>query len=211
MSETWRIVVVLLAAGLLIEAVFLVALMRQVGELLLHGGPVRANGPAGPRVGTVVDVPGRDRPGRPALVVFTSSECEECKGLEPGLQRIHAVYGPGATAGYQLDLVAVLTDRGANSRAEHARGLGSFARTDLVGLMQDWDVPGTPFAVALDAGQRVKGAEVVNTRMQLEMLAVQKLGILYVEPSEPQRAEDEVVLAIQPVAGDGSHSTEVRP
>lgn len=39
MSDTWRIIVVLLIAGVLIEAVVLVALMRQVGELLLHGGP----------------------------------------------------------------------------------------------------------------------------------------------------------------------------
>jgi len=38
MTGIWQVVVVLLAAGLLIEAVFLVALMRQVGNLLLQGG-----------------------------------------------------------------------------------------------------------------------------------------------------------------------------
>jgi thiol-disulfide isomerase/thioredoxin len=209
MSETWQVVVILLAAVVLIEGVFLVAVMRQLGDLLLHGGPRAANVSSGPRVGAVVDIPGREQIERPALVVFTSSECEQCRALVPGLRRIHAVYGPGASAGHQLDLIAVLTDRTVNSRAEHARELGSFARTDLIALMQDWDVPGTPFAVALDVRRRVKGAEVVNTRMQLEVLAVEKLGILYVDPGEPERAE--AALAIQPVAGDGSHSMEIRP
>lgn len=211
MSGIWRVVVVLLAAGLLIEAVFLVALMRQVGNLLLQGGAARANVPAGPKAGAMAEIPGRDRTGHPALVVFTSSECEQCRVLLPGLRRIHELYGPGATAGHQLDLIAVLTDRNAGSRAEHARELGGFARTDLVALMQDWDVPGTPFAVALDSGMRVRGAEVVSTRTDLEMLAVQKLGIAYVQSSEPERAENAVELAIQQVTGDGSHGAEAGP
>lgn len=211
MSDTWRIVVVVLGAGLLIEAVLLVAVMRQVGELLLHGGPNRANISSGPKAGVAVEIPGREPTGRPALVVFTSSACEQCKALEPGLQRIHAVYGPDAENGHQLDIVAVLTDRNANGRAEHARELGRFARVDLIALMQDWDIPGTPFAVALDAEHRVKGAEVVNTRMQLEMLAVQKLEILWVEPAEPEPVEDRGSLALHPVGGNGSHSTAVLP
>ena len=121
MSGIWQVVVVLLAAGLLIEAVFLVALMRQVGNLLLQGGAARANVPAGPKAGATAEIPGRDRTGHPALVVFTSSECEQCRVLLPGLRRIHELYGPGATAGHQLDLIAVLTDRNVGARAEHAR------------------------------------------------------------------------------------------
>ena len=78
MSGIWQVVVVLLAAGLLIEAVFLVALMRQVGNLLLQGGAARANVSAGPKAGAMAEIPGRDRSGHPALVVFTSSECEQC-------------------------------------------------------------------------------------------------------------------------------------
>lgn len=206
MSETWQIVVVLLAAGLVIEAVFLVAVMRQIGELLLHGSPMKVSGPSGPKTGTVVEIPGREPTGRPALVVFTSSGCEQCKVLEPGLRQIHVLYGPGAEDGHQLDLVTVLADRNLDSRAEHARELGSFARTDLIALMQDWDVPGTPFAVALDPEHRVKGAEVVNTQMQLEMLAVEKLGILFVPPeARGDAAEDTEPLENQHV------TTEVLP
>ena len=211
MSEIWRVVVVLLAVGLLIEAVFLVALMRQVGNLLLQGGVAGANVPTGPKAGAMAEIPGRDRSGYPALVVFTSSECEQCRALSPGLRRIHELYGSRATAGHQLDLIAVLTDRNVGARAEHARELGGFARTDLVALMQDWDVPGTPFAVALDSGMRVRGAEVVNSQTDLEMLAVQRLGIAYVQSSEPERAENAVALAIHQVTGDGSPGAEAGP
>lgn len=77
MSETWRIVVVLLAAGVLIEAVFLVAVMRQVGELLLHGGPtMRANALRGPVVETTVDLPGREPTGRPWKQLSTRRQAD---------------------------------------------------------------------------------------------------------------------------------------
>lgn len=208
MSEVWRIVIVLLAAGFVVEAVLLVAVMRQVGELLLHGGPSRTNVPAGPKLGTVIDVAGREDNGRPALVVFTSSGCEHCEAIEPALERIHAVYGPDAPNGYQLDLVAVLTDRDATGRQKHAERLGGFARTDLTALMQDWDIPGTPFAVALDSKRRVKGAEVVNGRTQLEMLAVEKLGLVWV--ASPEATVDASSLAIQHVGGSSSER-EVLP
>lgn len=209
MSETWRIVVVLLAAGVLIEAVFLVAVMRQVGELLLHGGAMRANTLGGPEVEITVDVPGRKPTGRPALVVFTSSACEQCKALEPGLQRIFGLYGPDADSGHQLDLVAVLTDPEANGRANHARELGTWARTDLIALMQEWNVPGTPFAVALDAEHRVKGAQIVNTQMDMEVLAVETLGVLFIPQEE--RGEHTFPLEVQHADGDHPHPTEVLP
>lgn len=202
MSDTWRIVVVLLAAGVLIEAVFLVAVMRQVGELLLYGGggAMRRPVPSGPAVETVVDVPGRRLTGRPALVVFTSSACEQCKRIEPGLTRMQGLYGPDAENGHQLDLVAVLTDKDVNGRADHARKLGAWARTDLVALMQDWNVPGTPFAVALDAEQRVKGAQVVNSQMDMEVLVVERLGVLFI-PHEERGEHAFPVEAEQPDPG----------
>jgi hypothetical protein len=40
---------------------------------------------------------------------------------------------------------------------------------------------------------------------------VQKLGIAYVQSSEPEHAENVVELAIQQVTGDGSHGAEARP
>jgi hypothetical protein len=209
MSDTWRFVVVVLGAGLLIEAVLLVGVMRQLGELLLHGAPARTSVPAGPKIGTVVEVPGREQTRRPLLVVFTSATCERCKAIAPGLQRMNAIYGVHGEDGHQLDVIAVLTDRDANGRAEYARELGSFARMDLIALMQDWNVPGTPFAVALDDNLRVKAAEVVNTRLQLEMLAVQKLGIVW--RASPEATVDAASFAIQHVGSGGPNPTEVLP
>lgn len=209
MSETWQIVVVVLAAGVLIEAIFLVAVMRQLGELLLHGTAPHINAPAGPKLGTVVSVPGRERSGRPGIVIFTSSECQHCEAIEPALTRMHAVYGPGAEHGHQLDVIVVLTDRNPNTRAEHARALGQIARTDLIGMMQDWNVPGTPFAVGLDERNRVKAAEVVNSQTQLEMLAAEKLGIISVATAEATL--DATAFFIEHVGNGGSHRTEVVP
>lgn len=169
MSDTWRIVVVLLAAGFIIEAVFLVAVMRQVGLVVLQREPMRAvDVQPGPPLGMLKSLPGVESTKRPALVLFTSSACPHCKALTPRLRQLYADYGPQAHHGHQLDLVAVVTDQNSPSRSEYARELGSFARTDLIALMQDWDIPGTPFAVALDTEHRVQAADVVNTPEQLQ-------------------------------------------
>jgi len=169
MTEGWRIVVLLLAAGVLIEAVLLVAVMRQLGSLLLHVGPMKPEPfPGGPKVGELLTLPGNGK--RPSMVLFTSAGCSICDGLRPGIRRIHADYRD------QLDVVAIVTDKDAQERAEHAQKLGSFARTDLIALMQDWKIPGTPYAVALDSRHRVKGAGIINSADQLETLAVVALG-----------------------------------
>lgn len=188
MNDTWRIVVVLLATALLIEAVCLVAMMRQLGSVLLHLGPMTTEAAVGPGIGQVRAVPGHEEARRPALTVFTSSGCQHCKQLAPGLRRMHSVYGPGAEHGHQLDLIVVVTDEDARRRAEYAQELGSFARTDLSALMQEWDIPGTPFAVAFDAAHRVVESRGVNAPEDLEMLAIQRLGLVGVE-SEIDGAE----------------------
>lgn len=191
MSDAWKAVVVAIGAGMVLEAVILFAMMRQMGELLLNGvGPGRPRVSGGPPRGAVVDVPGHEPAGRPTLVVFTSSECEQCRVLVSGLQQLDALYGPDAEEGHQLDLVAALTDRDVTSREEHARELGSFARTDMLSLMQDWDIPGTPFAVALTGEHRVEAAEVVNGQLHLEMLAVEKLGVLFVPREDDGQAPE---------------------
>jgi hypothetical protein len=209
MSDTWRIVIALLALGVITEGMLIVALMRQVGGLLLHGTPIRGDAAAGPQVGTVVNLPGHELKGRPALVVFVSSGCDECTALIPKLQGIHAAYGPDAADGHQFDLIAVLTDRHLTERERLAAELGSFARTDLVALMQDWHVPGTPFVVAVDAQHRVRGAAVANSQMQLEMLAVQTFGALFVPPDG--RFEDRARIEITQLDSNSSHSVEVLP
>lgn len=183
----------------------MVALMRQVGELLLHGAPGKTNPTRGPKFGEVVEVPGRERNGRPVLVVFTSADCEQCQKIAPTLKRMAAVYGPEGEDGHQLDVVAVLTDGDLNRRRQHAAELGDFARTDLVALMQDWDVPGTPFAVALDAAHRVKRSAILGGKTQLEMLPVESLGIIWRAP--PEATIDAATFALHHV-GNGSPPPE---
>jgi thiol-disulfide isomerase/thioredoxin len=171
MSETWRVVMVLLALGVVVEAVFLVAVMRQVGSLLLVVGTTRPlDLPVGPKIGEVQELPGYER-GRPVLVAFVSPDCQQCRSLLPGFRRLQTAYGD------QLELIAVVSHADAQARTKYAREIGTFARTDLPALMQDWEVPGTPFAVALDASHRVRGTGIVNTLDQLETLAVTALAI----------------------------------
>lgn len=133
MTDTWRIVIGLLAAGLVIEAVFLVATMRHVGSLMLRAGPMeRAPSHFGPPAGEIVELPGYESGNRPALVVFMSSGCSQCTAILPRLRRIYADYGPSAEAGQQLDVVAIVSDQNGPGRAEYAREIGSFARTALL-------------------------------------------------------------------------------
>jgi thiol-disulfide isomerase/thioredoxin len=157
--------------GVVVEAVFLVAVMRQVGSLLLVVGTTRPlDIPVGPKVGTVKELPGYET-GRPALVAFISPDCPQCHSLAPGFRKMYSAYG------HQLELVTVVSHADAHARAEYAREIGSFARTDLPALMQDWEIPGTPFAVALDAERRVRGTGIINTLDQLETLAVTALAV----------------------------------
>lgn len=122
---------------------------------------------------------------------------------------MHATYGPGADHGHQLDVIAVISDLNSEARAMHARELDGFARDDLSALMQDWDVPGTPFAVALDAEQRVKGAEVVNTPDELETLATIGLELQPVSAGVEADSAD-AVLVIARAGGESSDSKEAR-
>lgn len=155
MSTTWKLVVVLLAGGLVTEAVLLVAVMRQMGSVLLQLGPMRPEAlPVGPKVGETKELPGQT--GRPALVLFTSG-CTICESMLPGFRAVRRDYAN------QLELFAVVTHKDPRERADYARRLGDFARTDLLGLMQDWEIPGTPYAVALDEDGVVRGAGVINS------------------------------------------------
>lgn len=118
----------------------------------------------------------------------------------PGLRWMNETYGPGARHGQQLDLIAVGTDGSPELRAEHARELDGIMRTDLIALMQDWDIPGTPFAVALDAEQRVKGTAVANTPDELETLATIGLELRAV-PAGANGAGDQIGLLIKRADG----------
>jgi thiol-disulfide isomerase/thioredoxin len=185
MSTTWRLVIVLLGVGFLLEAVVIVAVMRQIGTMLLGGAPNRTEPQRpGPELGSVVEVPGLEPSELPALLVFVSSACTACAAITPRLQWMYKTYGPESPHGHQLDFVAVITDGANDEAAEHVGKLSEFARGDLMVLMNEWEIPFVPFVVALDPGRRVIRAAAVSQPDELETLATIGLSLQPVADSD---------------------------
>jgi hypothetical protein len=126
--------------------VLVLSLYRQVGVLHLRLGPRGAleEEGEGPELGTAVDHPAVPA-GRAALVAFTSAGCPVCHQIVPGLR---------------------VLERDPALRVVHA------AYEDAEGpeLHAAFDVPGTPYAVYLDAAGVVRAKGTVNTLEQLESL-----------------------------------------
>jgi len=161
----WQVLVVVLLIAVVLEAVALVAVMRQVGGVLLQLNPARVGQieGGGPEPGTEVEYPGREI-GKPALVLFVSHTCGLCKDLIPAIPVVQSHYR-------ELEIVAVVTGGEEGDRLAYAKGIGETARPDLHDLQQRWSVPGTPFAVAIDRDNRVQVSGVANSLDQLEALA----------------------------------------
>jgi hypothetical protein len=126
--------------------VVVLALARQVGELrlLVAPSPALEMPDEGPPLGTLTEVIGRFAPGpdaRLALAVFTSDACPICSALEPA---IHAFRRDSYLA---VEVFDELTD------ADVWRAL---------------EVPGSPYAVALDLNGRVLAKGTFSSFGQLE-------------------------------------------
>ena len=147
-TQTW-LAIGLVAALLALAALALVvlALAREVGMLRLAVAPqgaleVAQEGPeVGARSALAAAFAGDLRPGRLGLAVFTSDGCGLCRALAPTV----AAFGrdPG---------IALRTF----DEVEHAAAWAAA------------DVPGSPFAVALDADGTVLAKGTFNTGAQLE-------------------------------------------
>jgi hypothetical protein len=137
----------LTALALVALAVVVLALAREVGVLRLAVGPHGALEVAheGPEVGArsgLADAFGDDlRPGRLALAVFSSEGCGLCRALAPTV----------AAFGNDPRISLRVFDEVADAAAWAAA-----------------DVPGSPFAVALDADGTVLAKGTFNTGAQLE-------------------------------------------
>lgn len=162
-EATWQLTVVLLAAAVIVEGVVLVAVMRQVGGILVQLKPPRPGEiEGGPDRGTVVDIPGTTI-GKPKVVVFIDTGCNICKPLLTAIPTVRREYP-------EAEFVAIVSGDDDVHRASYARQLGDAARLDLAKLLKTWNVPGTPFGVAIDAAGVVSGSGVVNSLDQLEAL-----------------------------------------
>jgi Methylamine utilisation protein MauE len=147
-TETWLALGLAVAlTGLVGLAVVVLALAREVGMLRLAADPRGALEVAheGPEVGarTALAAHFRDAlaPGRIGLAVFSSEGCGLCRALEP------------AVAAFGRDPRVTLRS------FDEVRDADAWAVAD---------VPGSPFAVALDADGTVLAKGTFNTGAQLE-------------------------------------------
>jgi hypothetical protein len=133
-------------AGLVALGIALLALAREVGVLRLSISPRGALEVAheGPEVGgrsALVEHFGELAPGRIGLAVFSSESCQMCRALAP------------AVAAFGRDPRVALRE------FDEVRDADAWALAD---------VPGSPFAVALDADGTVLAKGTFNTGAQLE-------------------------------------------
>lgn len=200
MSTAWRVAIVLLSLGFLVEAVLIVALLRQTGEVLLSIGPRPDALPqGGPKPGAVVGIPDLAVANVPKLLVFSAGMCSACRELTPRLRWLNSVYGPNAAHGHQVDVVAIVTDASTEIGGRYQAELDGLARTDLGFLVKQWEVPATPFVVALDRDHRVQAAEIVRSADDLETLATVNLGISPVTNGSAEGEAEQRLGIIQPI------------
>jgi hypothetical protein len=126
--------------------VLVLSLYRQVGVLHLRLGPRGAleEEAEGPPLGAAIDHPAVPM-GRATLVAFTSAGCPVCHQIVPGLR---------------------VLERDPALAVVHA----AYEEASGAELHAAFDVPGTPYAVYLDAAGAVRAKGTVNTLEQLESL-----------------------------------------
>lgn len=172
MSGIWLASYVLLWILVAVQALVVVALMRQVGTLLLRVGTSTAfdlgTGPAA----------GEDAPwlpseafdtnggtgGRATLLVFLSTGCGICDVIAPGMNAIMSAYADSArvfgVAREKQDVV----ESWAQTKRVRVPMLTEAAAFDA------YAVSGTPYAYVIDAKGVVQAGGGVNTTDQLETL-----------------------------------------
>jgi methylamine dehydrogenase accessory protein MauD len=177
MSAWWVASYVVLWLLVLALCVLVVALARQIGTLHLRlaargaleiddEGPPLAEAPP---PAEAEDLLGRRHlvggPGRPSLLLFVSPGCSICADVIPGL--------PAAARAFGQPLSPLVV---ADARADQVRAAypdGTAERVPVIAdrsLAMSYRVPGTPYAVVLDALGVVRAKGTVNDLEQLEGL-----------------------------------------
>lgn len=174
MDGWWAASYFVLWALVIVLAVMVVALARQVGTLHLRLGPRGAlemddEGPAlgeAPPAGSAQSLDGKTieigGPGEAQLVLFVSPGCMVCEQVTPSLR---AVARMGELVPYVLTDLDIHETRRAYASKEVGAPVAS-ARE----LTQSWDIPGTPYVVILDDTGVVRGKGTVNNLEQMEGL-----------------------------------------
>ena len=179
MTEALLVSNVLLWILVVILALVVVALTRQIGLLHERVAPVGALAvERGPKVGeaapqlslsTVAGQPvvlgGEEPHERRTLLFFLSPTCPVCKTLLPTLRRIVDEESPGLRVVYASDGAPE------EHRAfvqEHGLADADYVLSEELGIR--FEVSKLPFAVLIDAAGVVRAKGLVNTREHLESL-----------------------------------------
>jgi methylamine dehydrogenase accessory protein MauD len=174
MSGWWLASYVILWVVVVVLAILVLALARQVGTLHLRLGPrgaleVDGEGPPlgeAPEPADASDLGGRTitvgGPGQAQLVLFVSPGCPVCREVLPSLPA-------AARVGKMAPVVVV------DASEPEARGLYGADRLEAPvvaaeGLAERYGIPGTPYAVALDVLGVVRAKGTVNNLEQMEGL-----------------------------------------
>jgi methylamine dehydrogenase accessory protein MauD len=169
----WVASYVVLWILVILLSILVVALARQIGVLHLRLGPrgaleIDEEGPPlgeAPEAVHLRDVEGRPvtigGPGDGQLVLFVSPDCSLCRVVLPSL--------PVAARAAGLEPRVVVDAPGVGDAAEELAGTGVPVVTDPP-LTEAYRVPGTPYAVALDAMGVIRAKGTVNNLEQMEGL-----------------------------------------
>ncbi len=178
----WQVLVALLVVAAIVEGTVLVGVSRQLGTLLLQSAPPRPGGlDGGPSVDDELEIPGLpDDKG--AVVIFIAPGCGPCDALKPSIPVVARHY-------QQLEVTAAVVAPDEGERRRYAAEFGAVGRSDLNHLYEEWEIPGTPFAVGVDRAHRVRRTGVVNTLDQLEALAESVLAPVPVDGGAEEKVE----------------------
>lgn len=169
MRGWWAISYVMLWLLVLVLSLVVVSLARQIGTLHLRLAPRGALevDAEGPNLGeasepVVVRAPGGELvavggPGDPQLLLFVSPGCSLCRDVLPALP-------VAARTGGMMPIVI------SDSDAMHPAAPAGVPGVVAPEVARAYGVPGTPYAVALDAIGIVRAKGLVNNLEQLEGL-----------------------------------------
>ena len=174
MSGWWLASYVVLWVLVVALSLLVLALARQIGVLHLRLGPrgaleIDEEGPPLGEAPEAVDAHTLDGadvtvggPGEPQLLFFVSPGCPVCRQVLPSL-------APAARAA-RMKPIAIVDVEGHAARDAYGHSSPGVPVVAAPDLAEAYGVPGTPYAVVLDAIGVVRAKGTVNTLEQIEGL-----------------------------------------
>jgi methylamine dehydrogenase accessory protein MauD len=158
---------ILLWVAVVVQGIVLVALMRQVGTLLLRVGSTKAlDAGYGPGIGEETpwspDPIGEDD--RPVLLMFLSPSCGTCSALVPAVNAVARGYASTLRVMAVLDASEPEVSQWTHVHRLRTESLASPEAYEALGIQ------GTPYAFVISNTGRVQGRGTVNHIEHIESL-----------------------------------------